>query len=153
MNQRNEKTDVATQELWGRLFQASAIGNFLTENSEATILPSFSCYISELADARGEKPEQILNRSGIEKSFGHRLFTGTRNPSRDTVLQLAIGFGLSPEETQQMLKIAHAAILYPKVRRDAVIAFCLYHKMNLAQTQLALDEYHLPLLGGKRNGV
>ena len=149
MNQQTAQ--VTTKELWAKLFQTPTVGGFLSENEASCAVPAFSDYISGLCKVKGIKPEQVLKKAGIEKSFGHRLFSGTRNPSRDTVLMLAFGFGLTTDETQQLLKTARAAMLYPKIPRDAVIAFCLYHGKSLVDTQLILAENSLPELGGRRN--
>ena len=140
----NPKTDILTQELWARLFRAESLDGFLAENGDACELPAFSDYITELCRVKGEKPERILKRGDIESSFGHRLFSGMRRPSRDTVLQLAFGFELNMEGTQQLLKVAHATALHPKVRRDAVIAYYLYHQGTLTDVQQALYENDLP---------
>ena len=70
-----------------------------------------------------------------------------RNPSRDTVLMLAFGFELSLDETQQILKVARQTPLHPKVKRDAVIAYCLHHQKTIVETQQVLYEYGLPLMG------
>jgi len=146
----DKRTDIATRELWARLFQASTIDQYLVENSDACELPTFAEYITELARSRNEKAERVINRAGIERSFGHRLFSGTRNPSRDTALQLAFGFELTTEETQRLLKIAQLTPLHPKVKRDAVIAYHLHNGLPLMDTQKALHDYGLPLLGGGR---
>ena len=79
-------------------------------------LPLFSEYITMLAEERNEKAEAVIRRGEIESSFGHKLFSGTRNPSRDTVLQLAFGFELNADETQQLLKVARATALHPRVK-------------------------------------
>lgn len=145
-------TSVSTQELWARLFQASSVDNYLIENRDACNPPAFSSYITELCKVRDKKPEQVIRRGDIENSFGHRLFSGARNPSRDSALQLAFGFGLDTDETQQLLKVAHAAPLHPKVKRDAVIAYCLHHHKPLVETQQILADNDLPLLGGAKYG-
>lgn len=141
--------NISTGELWARLFKAPSIGTFLDEHS-GTTLPIFSDYLSQLSDARGLKREAVINRADIERSFGHRLFNGTRNPSRDTVLQLAFALGLSTDETQQLLTVANASTLHPKVKRDAIIAYCLHNGRSLMETQQLLYEYKLPLLGGAK---
>ena len=92
----------------------------------------------------------MIKRSDLESSYGHRLFSGTRNPSRDTVLQLAFGLELDADGAQQLLKVARATALHPRVKRDAVIAYCLHHHKSLPQTQQLLLDNSLPLLGGKR---
>ena len=151
MDVLDKRENVTTLELWARLFKAPSIDRFLADSGRSE-LPAFSDYITDLATARNEKPERIINRSGLERSFGHRLFSGGRNPSRDTVLQLAFGFQMTPDETQQLLKVAQASPLHPKVKRDAVIAYCLHNGRQLIDAQQALHEYGLPLLGGRRNG-
>lgn len=148
----NKSEQITTQELWAKLFQAPSINMFLSENGRLCELPRFSDYITELCRARDEKPGSIIKRADIESSYGHRIFSGERNPSRDTILQLAFGFQMDVEEAQQLLKIGQSAMLHPKVKRDAIIAFCLFHKMSLIDTQLALEKNHLPLIGGRSHG-
>lgn len=147
----DKSTSVTTQELWAKLFRSPSVGEFLSDNHNACDMPSFHEYISELCKLKGEKPERVLKRGNIETSYGHRLFTGGRNPSRDTVLQLAFGLELNADETQQLLKVAHAAPLHPRVKRDAIIAFCLYHKESFTNTQQVLHENNIPLIGGAKH--
>jgi hypothetical protein len=142
---------IATRELWAQLFHAPSIDVFLADSASACELPQFSDYITGLCRSRNEKPERVITRAGIEKSFGHRLFSGMRNPSRDTVLQLAFGFEMTTDEAQQLLKIARNTPLHPKVKRDAIVAFCLHNKMQLIDAQQALHDNGLPLLGGRKH--
>lgn len=148
---KDKTISVTTQELWARLFHAPTIDRYLADNSGSCEFPSFSDYITEMCKNKGEKPEQILKRSNIESSFGHRLFSGMRKPSRDTVLQLAFGFELTTDETQQLLRAAQAVALHPKVKRDAVIAFYLHKGKTIVEVQQALYDSQLPLIGGSRN--
>lgn len=146
-----ENTDqVTTQELWGRLFKSTAVETWLEKSGQTHRLPAFSEYLSTLCADKGEKPESVIKRTDLESSYGHRLFAGSRNPSRDTVLQLAFGLELDADGAQQLLKVARATALHPRVKRDAVIAYCLHHHKSLSQTQLVLLDNNLPLLGGKR---
>ena len=141
---------ISTGELWARLFKTPSIGSYLDENS-GTTLPSFADYIAQLSDERALKHETVIARAGVERSFGHRLFNGTRNPSRDTVLQLAFGLGLGCDESQQLLKVAGMSPLHPKVKRDAVVAYCLHNGRTLMDAQELLYENGLPLLGGAKH--
>ena len=143
-------TSISTIELWGRLFESPSIGSFLDEHSGIE-LPAFSDYIAWLANDCGMKHEAVITRSGIERSYGHRLFNGTRNPSRDTVLQIAFGFGLDCDGAQQLLKVAGMSPLHPKVKRDAVVAYCLHNGSSLMDAQELLYKYALPLLGGAKH--
>ena len=148
---KDKSLAVTTEEMWSRLFASPDIDSYLAGGAEDERLPSLSEYITKLCEARGEKPEQVLKRSNIESSYGHRLFTGKRHPSRDTVLQLAFGFGMDVAEAQQLLKVARMARLHPKVKRDAVIAYCLHNGSSAVDTQHVLFDNGLPLIGGGRH--
>ena len=138
----SKKTDLSTQELWAKLFEAPTVEDYFNQSKHSQSLAVFSDYITGLCREKGEKPEQILNR----------LFSGSRNPSRDTVIQLAFGFELNADEAQQLLKTARLSALHPRVKRDAVIAFCLHNQKPLITAQQLLYENNLPILGGKHIG-
>lgn len=145
----NKPRSITTAELWAKLFKSSSVEGYLMDDEHMRELPAFSEYISLLSEEKNEIPETVIRRGGIESSFGHKLFAGTRNPSRDTALQLAFGFELDTDETQQLLKVARATALHPRVKRDAVIAYCLQHKKTFMETQELLFDNHMPLIGGK----
>ena len=143
----------STRQLWAQLFQSESVDVFFTLNSDTSELPCFSDYITILCQNRNEKPERVIKRTNMERSYGHRLFSGTRQPSRDTVLQFACALELNVDEAQQLLKVARATPLHPKVKRDAVIAYCLHRGKTLTEAQLLLYEHHLPQLGGAKNEI
>ena len=94
--------------------------------------------------------EHVIKRSGIERSFGHQLFRGSRQPSRDNVIRLAFGFSLTLDETQALLRTARKSALYPKIKRDAIILFGLSHGKTMIEVQNIISENGLTLLGGEK---
>ncbi len=143
-----ENNSLSTEKLLSLLFKAPSLSLFLDSRDSDLRLPRFHDYISSLCAAHNEVPEHIIRRSGLEKSFGHQLFSGRRSPSRDSVVQLAFGFPLSVSETQELLKVAQKSPLYPRVKRDSAILYCLYHGLSLVDTQIVLHDLDLPILGG-----
>jgi hypothetical protein len=137
-----------TTKLWEQLFKVPSLDSFLDENEKEVDLPAFHVFISALCEQRGEVPERVVRRADIERSYGHSLFRGARRPSRDTVLQLAFGFQADLELAQSLLKHAGHSPLYPRVRRDVVVSFCLIHQMSFVQAQDLLSKKELPLIGG-----
>ena len=137
-----------TSTLWRQLFKSPSLTEYLEKSDSQAEPLSFSAYIRELCQQRGEIPERVIKRSNIERSYGHSLFRGDRKPSRDTVLQLAFGFGADIETAQALLKHAGHSQLYPRVRRDAVISYCLLHGHTIAEAQQMLAEFKLPSIGG-----
>ena len=139
---------VSTQELWGKLFKANAVEDYLDAAGDCQ-LPEFSEYIKALCFEKGENAENVIRRGNIESSYGHRLFKGTRKPSRDTVLKLAFGLEMDSDGAQQLLKVARVTALHPRVKRDAVIAYCLYHHKSFTEVQQLLYDNNLPTIGEK----
>lgn len=145
-----EYRKIKTDELLALLFKERSLERFLKSEESSFLLPSFSEYITKWCADHKIVPEQIILKANIDKSFGHQLFSGKRNPSRDTVLQLAFGMNADVPQAQEMLKIAHKSILYPRIKRDTVIIYCLHNNISLVDTEIILFDLGLPLLGGKK---
>lgn len=139
---------IQTSTLLKRLFRTRNLHSFLAQNGAYLQTLDFAAYLTQLCTERGLVPERVIKQAQIERTYGHQLFNGTRKPSRDKVLQLAFGFGLTVEETQKLLQIACKGALYPRIKRDAVVLHCLARQKNLFETQDALAAFGLTLLGG-----
>lgn len=141
---------VSTSTLMKRLFRTRHLDMFLARNEQNMQAMDFSESVSRLCAERGLVPEQVILRSEIDRTYGHQLFTGVRRPSRDKVIQLALGLGLDIEETQKLLRSAGKSELYPRLKREAVILFCIREKMTVLETQEMLTRYGFTLLGDAR---
>ncbi len=138
--------DMTTGELFERLFIATSIKDIL-DNEVIPQPPLFHEYLRQLCLDRGEMREHVIKRSGINRTYGHQLFNGTRKPSRDKVIQIAFGFGLNIEETQQLLKAAQESPLTPKLKRDATILYCIMHQLDYSEAQKLLVSFDMAALG------
>jgi transcriptional regulator with XRE-family HTH domain len=138
-----------TSVLLQRLFNSPDLEAFMTNNEPAMETPLFHVYLSKICEARGEVPEQVIRRSGIERTYGHQLFNGTRKPSRDKVIQFAIGLNLTFEETQKLLQTAQKSALYPKIKRDAALIHCIRYQKDFYETQATLESLKLTPLSHK----
>lgn len=145
---KSDEQSIPTKKFLDNLFSATDLESFINNNSNVMDIPDFHAYISDLCKTSGLVPEQIIKQSGIERSYGHQLFNGTRNPSRDKVIQLALGLRLGVEDTQKLLIIAQKNTLYPKFKRDAIILHCIKNQKNLFETQSVLQELGLTILSG-----
>ena len=139
---------VRTSTLLRRLFKAPNLNGFIENHADAIRTPSFHEYISELCKAVDQVPERVIRQSSIERTYGHQLFNGTRKPSRDKVIQLAFGFCLDVDGTQKLLRMAQKSPLYPRIKRDAAILYCISHHMCVMDAQSILHDLQLTLLGG-----
>lgn len=110
---------MTTNALLKRIVNGRDFKEALSENEGGFEEQSVSEYLRKLCEERGLVPEQVIKKSQIDRTYGHQIFNGTRIPSRDKLIKLAFGFGLSLDETQKLLKIAGRSMLYPKIKRDA----------------------------------
>ena len=137
-----------TSALLRQLFNTTDLEKFMERNTGEMEIPSFHAYITNLCKTTEQVPEQIIKQAGIERTYGHQLFNGTRKPSRDKVIQLAYGFRLNLDDTQKLLQIAQKSPLYPKIKRDAAIIFCITHQKDIFETQNVLHSLGLTIMGG-----
>ena len=141
------KQEIPTSDFLRRLFKSPDLEKFIYCHLEEMAIPPFHTYISDICSSTGQVPEHVIKRAGIERTYGHQLFNGTRKPSRDKVIQLAFGLGLDVDAAQGLLKIAQKSSLYPKIKRDAAILYCIGNKKDFFETQTVLESLGLTLLG------
>jgi hypothetical protein len=149
MTQSNDDEVKTTRTMQRRLFAAPDFDTFVKDNGPLEEPPQLSRYLTDLCLKCRLTVSESIKCSGIDRTYGYQLFNGTRQPSRDKLLQLAFGMGLTVEDTQQMLKIARKPQLYPLILRDAAILRCLNDRQTLMETQELLNRLGLTLLGGE----
>ena len=138
---------VSTDALLRRLFRTKNLNNFMKRNESNLRCMDFCAMLRAFCEAREMVPERVILAAQIDRTYGHQLFNGTRRPSRDKTIQIALALGLSVEETQKLLQAAGKSALYPRLKRDAVLIFCLKNGCDLIQTQNTLEKNRLTLLG------
>ena len=145
----SEKTPdkVSTDSLLKKILRTKNLNAFLQQNDPHLRPEAFPELLRSCCEKRGLIPERVIQQAQIDRTYGHQLFNGTRRPSRDKVLQLALGMGLSLEETQQLLQAAGRSPLYPRLKREAVLIFCLKNGYDMMETQEILGKYEITLLG------
>lgn len=122
---------------------------FISNNSSELLALSLTEYLEKLLKDKKMKKSDVIRDSNLDATYGYQIFDGKRKPSRDKLLQLAFGFGLTIDETQNLLKIAREAVLYPRVERDIFILAALHNKSNLSDCDEMLEEHGFKQLESK----
>lgn len=104
-------------------------------------------YLHRLLEDRQLDVRAVIQRCNLDRSYGYQLFNGTRRPTRDTLLTLAVHLALTEEETQRLLKLAGRPVLYARNRRDAALLYCISHRLTPAQCEELLAELEMDLNG------
>ncbi len=131
----NESTQdlqrLCTQELLLLLERAEELPAALEELSLQMDAPSFPACLAQLLEEKGISVPRLGELALLSRSFTYQLCSGVRAPGRDIVLRLALVLGQPLDETQRLLRTAQRGALYPRVRRDAIVIFCLGRGLGL----------------------
>lgn len=89
---------------------------------------------------------EVIKSAEINEIYGYQIFSGNRIPSRDKLLCICFGLSLTLEEIQDLLKCTGYAPLYPRLKRDSIIIFCINKKCSVVETNQKLFDNEEPLL-------
>lgn len=108
---------------------------------------SFSDYMNAYIGEKDIRIPTLCERSGISQDYIYGILNGKKNPSRDKVLALCIGSGMTYDETNRALEIAKLGIIYPKDERDVRIAIAINQGIcDVTRVNEILDSYSLKIL-------
>ena len=127
------------EELLEELLGTPGIEEYL--DAHALNAPSLAEYLNRLLADKRLKRSEVVRVANLNGTFGYQIFTGSRNPSRDKVLQIAFAMALSVRETDRALRAAGVSALDPKGRRDAIIIFCLDRGCSLQKVNEELYRF------------
>ena len=96
---------------------------------------SLSEYLRQLLEKYNLEKSDVFRRAKMtESNYGYELFRDdSKKASRDKLIQICVGFPLTIEETQEVLRYGKVGTLYPRDERDAYILFALKNGYDVAQ--------------------
>lgn len=137
----------STAELAHEIKTGSNIENYLEKNRKYMLTHSLPEHLNMLLSQKGITRADVVRDSLLDRAYVYQIFSGEKAPSRDKLIALAFGLGLSDDETQKMLKLSCNRELYARDERDAVILFALHHKKTIDETNELLFSHGLTALG------
>lgn len=99
-------------------------------SGEDFLLPDWADYMQRILQERHLRVKDIIFRCNLERGYGYQIFNGTRRPTRDILMVLALMLELDTGETKRMFELAGRAPLYARCRRDAAVLYGLTHGMT-----------------------
>lgn len=114
-----------TDELLKHLLESATPDAYLADT--ALVDRTLAEYAHLLLEDKGLKRSDVIRAAGLNATFGYQVFQGSRKPSRDNVIKLAFGLRCDLTETQRLLRYAGVSELWCKLRRDAIIIYCIDH--------------------------
>lgn len=120
-----------TDELLQRLLSSSSPEAYLDTTSVGD--RSLSEYLRSMLVKHNVSRAQVVRASAINSTFVYQVFNGERKVGRDNAIKLALGIGCTLSETQRLLRHAGHSELWCKIRRDAIIIYCIEHAFSLVR--------------------
>lgn len=127
-----ENEERITEELLERLLNASSPEAYLAQGD--TVDRTLSDYLNQLLASRGLRRSAVARSSGINPTVVYDIFAGKSRPGRDHAIMLALGLRCTLKECQRLLRLAGVAELWCKVRRDAIVIWCVEHGLTRVET-------------------
>ena len=137
----------STEMLINEIKTTDRIESFISENTEEIQELSLSEYLRELLQKYDLEKSDVFKRAGMaDTNYGYELFRNdVKKASRDKLIRICIGFPLSVEEAQKVLRYGKVRPLYPRDERDAYILFGLNKKYTLDELNDLLYEHNLDI--------
>lgn len=103
------------------LMKSNNISEYLKENACYMVSSDLPEYLANILAKKRLTKSAVIKKTELSEITGYQIFSGVRNPSRDSLLCVCRALELDISETQSLLKIGGFAELYPKNKRDAII--------------------------------
>ena len=123
----------STDDLRQELMSQPDLDAYIHENQAFFASRNMLDLLNALYDHAGISKAELARRSCISEVYMHQVFSGRRRPSRDRLLCICFGLEATLEEAQELLKLADYAALYPRHRREAIIAHGIIYRTDLRQ--------------------
>ncbi len=135
-----------TDELVNEIKKSKNILDYLAENREEMQLNSLPEALNGWLKRKGLTKAQVVRKSNLNRAYVYQIFLGSKYPSRDKVIALAFGLGLTVEEAQSLLKEAGYRELYPRDSRDALLLFAIGQEMDIIAANELLYDHNIEVL-------
>ena len=129
-----------TSDLRDELLSQPHLDEYLKENGDQFVSWGLTEQLLRFFDEKNVSKAAVSRNGGVSEVYLYQVLSGRRNPSRDRLLCICFGLETSLEETQQLLKRAGFAPLYPRLKRDAIILHGIIHGTSLAAVNDSLFE-------------
>ena len=127
-----ENEERITEELLEHLLNASSPEAYLAQGD--TVDRTLPDYLNQLLASRGLRRSAVARSSGINPTVVYDIFAGKSKPGRDHAIMLALGLRCTIKECQRLLRLAGVSELWCKVRRDAIVIWCVEHGLTRVET-------------------
>lgn len=107
---------------------------------------TFVEYLESILEAKHVSRAKLLSQTTIQRNYGYQIFNGSKIPNKDKVIQICLALNLDLHLSNNLLSLSNNGMLYPKVKRDALLIYCIENQKTVYETNELLMEYGLQIL-------
>ena len=137
----DESTTKQLESILANIDSAKQMEEFMECPKVADHFRSFPEYYQSLPEVRAAQGSELIEKSGLERSYYYQVMKGTRSPGRDKVLRLCLAAVLDLRQTTRALELSGNAVLYARNRRDIILTVAVNQKAGVIDANLLLDKY------------
>jgi len=135
-----------TAKLQSELKTVKSAEEFVQENQAELQVKSVAEYLNDKLIEYNLEKSDVAKRGGFVGNYAYKIFNGMKNAGRDKLIQVAFGFPLTLEETQQLLRLGGHSQLYVRNTRDAFLMFALEKRYDIQKVNQLLYENQKEIL-------
>lgn len=100
--------------------------NLIEGNAPPKLCELLNDYINEKKMTKAE----VIRKLNIDRNYGYWILNGTRNPTRNCLIQLSLILGLNVEQINYLMRLAGKSPLYVRNAVDAKVFYAINHHMD-----------------------
>lgn len=123
---------IATSELLHHLIDSKDIKKFIDDYETEFLNVTCSEFLQNYIEQKHLSISSVCRNSG-QGDYVYKVISGQRKPSRDVIAAIAVGMGITLDETQLLLRISKFAVLDPRDKRDSIIIYGIKEHKNIME--------------------
>lgn len=135
-----------TEEMEQEITRTDNIYDLIDNSSDSFRSETVSEYLKTKLAKKGMKAAAAVRGSGIDRCYGQQIISGIRTPSRDKLIAVSFGIGLSLDEVNELMKISCNRPLYSRDKRDAVIIYGISNGLDISKVNEILYEKGIDII-------
>ena len=116
-----------TAELEERLKNSGGFNKELVENNSP---PELTDVLSKYIDEKKISKAKVIRILNIDRNYGYQILNGTRAPTRNCLIQIALILKLDTAQINYLLRLAGKPPLYVRNLVDAKVFYAVKHNMD-----------------------
>lgn len=116
-----------TKDIEEELSKSADFNEKLIENNTP---PKLCELLNDYIDKKKMTKAEVIRMLNIDRNYGYWILNGSRNPTRNCLIQLSLLLELNVEQINYLMRLAGKSPLYVRNAVDAKVFYAINHHMD-----------------------